>query len=335
MRRLVINGPLGLLLMMAIISTFVRWPTALLIVGLLRLVPAAVWGGRKAWQVRQIRRRTRALFQRVQSSYAQTTFTLLDQIPLEKRTRAAIESARQQVGGRELVIGRLDADGRVLGLFGPLPSLPTVAVSSFVLRPRMRVDIVVMDGQLLIRKDFRGDDVKFLREWQALGTLYGRANVPAVHHVDERRRRLYRNFIPGRTVSEIMVARGARISYLQTASDPELRRLDPASRMERIAARARPFLQACFPPDFKRQLEKQLDLMHEAGVTGVSPTFQNVVLDDAGRPWFIDFEDARVHAGRASLAFRLGRARDRLRLRRYGGEPEFDPLVPTMAWRGP
>ncbi|HLA24664.1 MAG TPA: hypothetical protein VJ206_04650 [bacterium] len=336
--RRMILGPSALLLTLGGLRLFWGWPAA--VIGLLgiKAMPPLLRAVRRRLQIGGLRRQARALMAAGRSASGPPAFTSWAQWPLDGRTRRAVESARRANSAAEIVIGRIDADGRVLGLFGPLPALPAVGVAGFVHRPRMRLDVVLIEDAVLIRKDFRGDEARFLREWRALAALAGKANVPAVHHVDERRCRLYKNLIPGRTVADILVARGARISYLQTSGDPAVRGLDPPARSAAVAARARPFVRVCFSEDFLRELEAQVRAMHSCGVTGMSPTFQNIVVEAATRPpWFIDFEDARLHPSRSGFVFRLAQYRDRVRLcSLYGLDPGAD-LVTLMppAWNLP
>ena len=73
--------------------------------------------------------------------------------------------------GEPVVLGRIDNDGRVLALLGPLPGLDPVDATGFVERYRYGLDLILDDDAVLIRKDFRGDRPAFLREWRSLAAL--------------------------------------------------------------------------------------------------------------------------------------------------------------------
>ncbi len=85
-----------------------------------------------------------------------------------------------------------------------------------------------------------------------------------------------------------------------------------ASRIEAVWERGRTCLPRAVPEGFLSALERQVDTIHRAGVTGFSLTFGNIVIhEETGEPWFIDFDAARVHRSTKTLAFRRDRDRDR------------------------
>jgi SAM-dependent methyltransferase len=234
--------------------------------------------------------------------------------------RQAVEQARRAQAGAELVLGRFDGDGRVLSRFGVLPLLPMVPLPAADPRRRFQLEIVLAGDAVLVRKDFGGDRARFLSEWLSLAVLGGRANVPAVFRVDEPRCVLYKNLVPGPTVRQLLAEAGAEILQVQTREDPALRALPAAERVEAVAARGARLIPRCLPETVLQQMEAQLDAMHAAGVTGVSLTFGNVVLDaDSGEPWFIDTEGSELHARRDRLRFRYRRDQDRSKFNRLYG----------------
>ncbi|HEX9668839.1 MAG TPA: hypothetical protein VGC93_05080, partial [Thermoanaerobaculia bacterium] len=214
-----------------------------------------------------------------------------------------------------VLLGRIDNDGRVLAL-GPrpvdLPGLDEVSAADFVERYRYGLDLVLEDGAVLVRKDFRGDRRAFRREWHSLDALAGAAGCPTLHRVDERGLVLFKAFVPGPTLRQRLVRSGARILSVDTEADPELDGLDPEALIEAVWARGRSRFADALPPGTLDALESRLDAIHRRGVTGFSLSFGNVVLHEVtAEPCFIDFDAATTHPARAGWGFALGRDHDR------------------------
>jgi len=288
------------------------------IVALLVLLVAAglVWTVRLSLpglRLARMKRRAAWLTAQARETYTEDTFTTWAAWPVEPATRAQVEAYRsthQQAD--EMILGRLDADGRILGRFGVLPWLDHVPEAAFVARHRFGLDVVLREGRVLIKKDFRGDRQRFVREWYNLVFLYGKANVPAVYTADEACCVLYKNLIPGPTIRSVLVAAGARILNVQTDDDPELAVLDGAARIEAVWARGRQKLASCFSESFLRTLEQEMDRIHACSVARLSLTFGNVIVDArAETPWLIDLEGAWAYPSTQHPAFVYRREQDR------------------------
>ncbi len=221
--------------------------------------------------------------------------------------------ARRREGSREPdLLGRIDNDGRILSACGNLPGFDRVDRTTFGERYRYGLDLVMVDDADLIRKDYRGDRDAFLREWLCLAVLGETSCSPVCHHVDEQQLRLFKSYVPGSTLRQLLVESGARILTTQTDSDPQLTGLSPVRRMEAVWARGREHFDAAFGPDLLSQLKLRLDAIHRRGVTGFSLSFGNVVLEETtGLPWFIDFDAAHAHRRSQALTFLQARDRDR------------------------
>lgn len=239
-------------------------------------------------------------------------FTSWTRFPVDMKVRAAVESARGNNRHEAFPIGRIDDDGRLLDFFGALPGFPSVSREEFVERKRFELSVVVWDDALLIRKDYRGDARSFIHEWAALAILADKVNVPAIHHVDEQRTVLYKNLIGGKTIREILVSRGAKILHEHTRNDPELASLPRQARIKDVWRRGREVLPKAITGQCRAHLGEQLERAHAAGVTGVSITWGNVVIDETTMtPWFIDLDKARVMRSRESVAMLLLRDLER------------------------
>jgi len=328
LRRIALVGLLGIGVLVWTILSLLLDPLSatlfLLIMGC--FVTASRVGGQKL-QISQMSRRARLLTDRLRSSQGEGTFTSWTQWPVEAGTREDVEAARKSAEGGEVVIGRIDNDGRVLGPFGKLPGLKTIDEINFVERYRYPIDIVLVGDHVLVRKDFRGDQEGFLREWYNLLLLHGKVNVPAVYRADERHGHLYKGFIPGRTVRDVFVNAGAKILSVQADNDPELTGLAPHSRIEAIWARGKTLTPSCLSERFLCQLENQVERIHQCGVAGLSLTYGNIMMDArSGAPWLLDFDGARSYRSASSLAFLLRRHQDRVNLNEIYGR-----RLPTMS----
>ena len=234
---------------------------------------------------------------------------------------------RHREGPEEvLVLGEIDNDGRVRPadwIRGKLPDTTEVDDETFDRRRRHSLELVVDfrrgDGILLIRKDFRGDEQAFRHERDSLQALSGAPWSPEIYPSEERFH-LYRTFVPGPTVRQILAEAGARILSAETDADPELAGLDDVTRIEAVWARGREFFHA-LPESFVGDLDRHLNTMHHRGVTGFSLTFGNIVLHPRNGPWFIDFDRAFRHREPRGLLFAVRRDRDRQLFNRiYGGD---------------
>lgn len=241
---------------------------------------------------------------------------------LPRETLEAALERQPAVPDEPVVLGRIDNDGRVGLVCGPIPGADPVDEHAFVERRRYHLDVVLENDRVLVRKDFRGDRRAFLREWRSLEALAGRPGCPAVHRAETSRLRLWKSFVPGPTLRQRLVRAGARILSIDTEAEPELARLGPQARIEAVWARGRERFADALPADFLDGLERRLNSVHRRGVTGFSLSFGNVVLHEGtDEPWFIDFDAAVAHRRSSGLAFRLARDRDRdLFNRIYGRE---------------
>jgi len=232
--------------------------------------------------------------------------------PVSGSVRAAVAAARNQTDDDEIELGEIDNDGRLLQRFGSLPDFPEVSRKEFVERYRFGLSLVVKNGFVLIRKDFRGDRGAFFRETSALARLPETVHAPAVFSADTTCLTLYKALVPGSAVREHLFEAGAAILTWQIGDDPQLVGLEPQARIESVWQRGQDVLEPALGPKFLGALETQLNAVHREGVTGFSLTFGNVVVHrGTGEPWFIDFDAAKTHKSISGTLFHLQRDRDR------------------------
>jgi hypothetical protein len=327
----------GPLLVIVILST-VLWTfrTALLLAFLLQVTSMALTLGGRFLRLRHLRQVARTMASG-ENSERRGVMTSWKAWAVAEHTRRQVERLREVHEVQELVIGRIDRNGRVLGLFGRLPGLPATTAAEFASGSRFRLDIVLIGDHVLVRKDFQGDRIRFYAEWSSLVYLAGRVNVPAVHYVDEHRGIIYKDLVVGKTIRDLLVDDGARILNAQTAGDLDLRPLPQRMRKCAIEARGTAVLHRCLPEHVLDEVERQMWLIHEYRVTGVSHTFQNVVIElSSGAPWFIDCEHGRIHPSRASWRFSVVREYERARFaQRYARGSYADKPSPAAVRADP
>lgn len=273
-------------------------------------------------EILKMQRKARLFTERARSHYSENTFTSWEEFPLSNRTRKAIDAQKDAHPEDHLVIGRFDDDGKVLGVFGELPDLglDKIEGTNFVERNRYSIDLVLIDDKVLIRKDFRKDKIHFIKEWYCLSLLYGKANVSTIYSADASLCVLYKNFILGRKVRDILIDRGARIRDVDIEKDPEIKKLDPITRAEIFSERGRALLGQCFSENFLKKLEQQVNCVHCRGITNFGFTIGNVIVDQEENPWFFDFEGAKVFKSLRSLTFAYRRDQDRIKFNRFYGD---------------
>ncbi len=253
----------------------------------------------------------------------------------EKTLSAALRLQAEQPE-EPVVLGRIDNDGRVLPLCGPLPDFEPVDAESFVERYRYGLELVLVADAVLIAKDYRGDRAAFERERRSLEALRSVTGCPELHKVDEKNLVLTKSFVNGATLRDHLVTAGARILSIETDGDTDLADLDPAARLEAVWARGREVFPA-LPGQltgFVETLVQRLDAMHRRGVTGFSMTFGNIVLrEPSGDPWLIDFDAADIREPKGWL-FRIRRDRDRAAFNNiYGQELLTEPSARALLKR--
>jgi SAM-dependent methyltransferase len=200
--------------------------------------------------------------------------------PVKTLTREAVELARGASPERELIIGRIDRYGRVLGLFGELPGSEHIGEADFAESSGPKLEVVLRGNHILVRKDFLGNQASLMREWYSLVVLCDKANVPTVHHVDENHCRLYVNLISGQTLGGVLRDAGTQ------------------SRLSE---------------EFWHKVEHQLDLIHACGVANFGINKEDIIVDSNDVPWFTNFERARVLRSTSSVPLALMRDQDRVK----------------------
>ena len=251
---------------------------------------ALLWNRIRTWQkTNSLLVLARDLTQQALGISSQREFTSLDQMGFTPPVRSAIIQKQKQCQGEDLIIGHIDAKGRILSLFGNIPHRLGATKETFIKRARNQVDIVLVGNAVLVRKDLSNNRLAFAREWFILSHLLvnSQARVPGLYKVDENNSLLYMNYIPGRMMNSIA----------------------PLFDEQRHLANQN------FSEDFMVELENQYNEIHKSGIAGLDIGFGNVVEDSrTGHPTLIDYEVPRYFPNIFSFSFAKARNRDRMNI---------------------
>ncbi len=269
---------------------------------------------RRTASLKDLRQAINDIWPGVQMSYDDSDFLRWEDWQVSADTRAAIDGAIRDLDG-PLTIAEIDTDGRVDCPYGILPHFEQ-ADSASIPRQRTGVSIIYLDGFVLIRKQFYGDQHALLREWHNLLLLHGKANVPSIYEANQKEGILYKNLIVGRTLRDRLAAAGAKILNTQTERDPELAHRTQAQRIGFILERGAALLPKVIGQLTIDRLAEQMDRIHTSGVAHLSLTFGNIMVDEFKQPWFVDFENSYAFDNTRTWKFHWQRDQDRQKFNR-------------------
>lgn len=310
-KLLYLTAVLVVLVITGVLALIFNILQALVIIIVSLLLLFLIWLFLKKLLFVQKQLRTRKLFAAVRQGYMGETFTKFSELPVSPHTRAAILKAQAANPEKDLVIGRIDHEIRMCGVYGDILTLPQVSAHEFIERPRFKLDVVLISDLVLVRKDFRGDKENFMNEWHNSLLLYAKANTAPIFNVNEKETIIYKSLVIGRIVRDILMEDGARIMSVQIKGDPVTKNLTKSERLALIQQRGRAHISKCLSESFLLEIEQQLNQMHAAGITGVTPTYGNVIDEYRSHsPYFMDFEGT-VFNPRRNFLFHLRRNKDR------------------------
>jgi serine/threonine protein kinase len=218
------------------------------------------------------------------------------------------------------VIAEIDQDGFLMSRVGELSGAPTITPEDFLPRRRFELQVVVRDGVLAVRKNFKGDKLAFVRELTALHELaLAGCNVPAILDFDVDGLVLTVSYVVGAVLREELARRGA----LLRDRDVRHRGLPgPTARLreQHRIARGRELLDSAVTPDFAGRYFAELRKVHAAGYVLHDIKYGNVVIEQgSGAPYLIDFDAARGYRSIAKLTARFLRDQDYRKFNRHFG----------------
>jgi hypothetical protein len=214
--------------------------------------------------------------------------------------------------GRFMVLGSFDQDGYLYSPAGPIGDIPWISEDRFLPRKRFLLDLVVLNGLLAIRKNYRGKKVHFVREIMTLDRL-ARAgcNVPAILHIDFDKLTLFLSFIPGKVLREEVAKRGAKIQDRDVEDKPNLTRREARAQGLWRIEEGRRRLSEVIDSNFIKDCFRQIRLAHRAGVTSLDIKYGNVIIEETSKtPFLIDFDNVLIFENQENRIFRNYRDHD-------------------------
>ena len=227
----------------------------------------------------------------------------LDDLGLDAESRIVLEEAHRQ--SREVTIAEIDQDGFFMSYFGSIGNLPTVSRELFFKRNRFDIRLVILDGDVCIRKDYKGNKMAFLSEVKALYLLrLSGCNVPSIIDVDFDNLVLYLSFILGSVIREELAKKGA---ILRDRDVIDFFANNKLTKREKVPARieqGREKITSVVDSVFVEYLRAELRKIHSARFTWNDIKYGNIIIEKkTGRPYLIDFEKARYYPHLSETAF--------------------------------
>jgi tRNA A-37 threonylcarbamoyl transferase component Bud32/SAM-dependent methyltransferase len=217
------------------------------------------------------------------------------ELGLDRQRFATLAEVAQ--AGSELVIADIDQDGYLYSHVGPLENAPTIPSKHFVARERHDLQLVAVDGFVGVKKDYRGNRLRFVQETKNLHRL-GEAgcNVPAILGLDVERLTLTIAYILGPVLREELAKRGAVLRDRELRQSSDYLALDKSMRAAMRIREGGRALPKVVDAQFIDRLFAQLCKIHAAGVEGNDVKYGNVIIEKrSSQPYWIDFEEATLH----------------------------------------
>ncbi len=195
---------------------------------------------------------------------------------------------------KEVVIAQIDQDGFFLSYFGPIDEIPCINEKNFIPRIRFSLDLVVIDGVIGVKKNYRGNAISFLTELETLYALSkAGCNVPTILDADFENYSLTVSFIPGTVLREQLASQGAILRDRDVSVNPKFTQLSPKSRRLKRIDEGKRYLHSVVDSSFIEKLYDQILKIHSANIFINDIKYGNVIIErKTGNPYLIDFESA-------------------------------------------
>ena len=211
--------------------------------------------------------------------------------PFDKDTMKIIQNLLNKTKVDEIYLGRINKDGRLISKLSRFPFFDVLDDISVEKKP-IKVSIVIKNGILALKKDFASNRKRYMNEYLINSRLLSQVNVPKILFVDDKKNIIYKSLIQGRTIRDLLVQKGARILINQTKDDSFLDGLSYNDRLSKIWERGKKVILKSISQKTIDKIVTQTNIMHEQGVHKISLTYGNIIIDEFGNPWFIDFENS-------------------------------------------
>lgn len=208
---------------------------------------------------------------------------------------------------KEVVIANIDQDGFYLSHFGPIDEVSCVNEKKFLPRTRFSLDLIVIDGVVGVKKNYRKNAVSFLTELKTIHALSkAGCNVPTILDADFENYSLTVSFIMGTVLREQLASKGSILRDRDVNLNPKFTQLSPeACRLKRIDE-GKKYLHSVVDSFFIEKLYDQILKIHSADILINDIKYGNVIIErKTGDPYLIDFESSEDLIG---LGYKTKRA---------------------------
>ena len=234
----------------------------------------------------------------------------IDDIGLSAEQCAVLRKLNEK--SREVVIAKIDQDGFILSYFGAIRNSSVVSDKNFLERNKFTLKLVALNGNVGVKKDYRGNKLAFVKEINTLHNLriIG-CNVPSIMDVDFENLTLTISYILGPVLREKLANRGAVLRDSDVVDSPDFAHLDPKRSWLRRIQEGKRFLYDVVDSQFVECLVEEVRKIHRLGFIWNDIKYGNVIIEEkTGDPYLIDF-DRTDHFPRMSKSlFRVLRDRE-------------------------
>jgi serine/threonine protein kinase len=217
-------------------------------------------------------------------------------------TEDKLELIKEKSG--ETVIAEIDQDGYLLSNYGTIKNAPTISKDKFLPRKKTSLHVVLHDGLVGVKKNYRGNKLGFVTELNALYKL-GKAGcrVPSIIDINFEELTLTISYILGKVLREELVKKGARIRDKDTNNQ----KINEYANI----IRGRKVLYDVIDRKFAERIYNEIIKIHQAGFIWKDIKYGNIIIEQkAGKPFLIDFEHVQPVDGLGEILFRILRDGD-------------------------
>jgi len=199
---------------------------------------------------------------------------------------------------KEFVVAEVDQDGFFLPFIDKkyIEFLPLTSEEYFLKRERFKIFLVISHGYLGIKKNYRGNKYRFLKELESLYKLSEKdVNVPTILDIDFNNLTIIISFIDGEVLREKLAEQGALIRDKQVGKNSDYTYVKRKIVAGRRLKEGRRFLPKVIDKEVFLKLSQQLNEIHKCGIIINDIKYGNIIIENNTKePYFIDFETATI-----------------------------------------
>lgn len=198
--------------------------------------------------------------------------------------------------GAEVLLAEFDQNNRVLSSIGKIPlySGSTINESDFMKRSRNKIELVLIDSNLVIKKKYKSFKA-FLTETIALYVLNHVTNVPKLYSLNIFKLISYQSFMIGENIGSELAMNGTSVSdqYQLDVHYPGPDRWNP-SILPLSVINVRNSITKETTPAFRHDLRKLISQIHENGIIINDLKYGNII-KNGDTPYLIDFDSGNYY----------------------------------------